>query len=63
MKRGAIRTTDDLIRFYFNRWAYFSDNIGKITEYGVKITSRLTDITLNRMLSLMDEAWRDNEKN
>ena len=63
MRRGAIRTQDDLIKFYFNRWAYFSDNIGKETRYGTKITEQLVHITLKRMLVLMTEAWGDNETN
>ena len=43
-----------LISFYEEQLQKFLDNIGGITEYGVKITPRLIKITMHRYSQLME---------
>jgi len=45
---------DWLISFYEEQIQKFLNNIGGITEYGVKITPRLIKITMSRYSQLME---------
>jgi hypothetical protein len=56
--RRTLRTDLDIIKFYFERYRYFKENIGRKTKHGVLITHRLVEITLERLLQLMDKEWR-----
>ena len=53
----AIRTKGDIIKFYFERYRFFNNNIGHKTDYGTLITQKLVDITLKRLLKLMEKGW------
>jgi hypothetical protein len=53
----AIRTKGDIIKFYFERYRFFRDNIGLYTDYGTLITQKLVDITLIRLMQLMEQEW------
>ena len=46
---------DWLISFYEEQIQKFLNNIGGITEYGVKITPRLIKITMHRYSQLMEK--------
>ena len=56
--RRTLKTDLDIIKFYFDRYQYYIENKGTITEYGVLITENLIKITLERLLQLMNEEWR-----
>ena len=45
---------DWLISFYEEQLQKFLDDIGGITEYGVKITPRLIKITMHRYSQLLE---------
>jgi len=53
----AIRTKGDIIKFYFERYRFYKNNIGLITDYGTLITQDLVDITLHRLMQLMENEW------
>jgi hypothetical protein len=53
----AIRTKGDIIKFYFERYRFYRNNIGLITDYGTLITQKLVDITLKRLIELMENEW------
>jgi len=44
-----------LVLFYERQLRLFLDNIGSITEYGVKITPRLIKITMLRYSQLLEK--------
>ena len=46
---------DWIISFYEKRLSYFLNNIGGITEYGVKITPRLIKSTMYRYSQLREK--------
>ena len=46
---------DWLISFYEEQLQKFLDNMGGKTEYGVKITPRLVNITMHRYSQLMEK--------
>ena len=56
-KSRSLRTNLDVIKFYFERYRYFKNNIGQITEYDVLITHQVVRITLERLLQLMEKEW------
>ena len=45
---------DWIISFYKKRLLHFLNNIGGVTEYKTKITSRLVKTTMNRYQQLLD---------
>ena len=53
----ALRTKGDVIKFYFERYRFFKDNISHRTDYNTLITQQLVDITLKRLLELMENEW------
>jgi len=58
MPNRALKTNLDLIKFYYNQYSYFAKNKGKTTINGTKITDKLIQVTLKRMLELMGKEWK-----
>ena len=54
-----LRTQLDVIKVYWSQYKYFSENIGSVTEHNVLINNRLVDITLKRLLELLELEWSD----
>jgi len=46
---------DWLISFYEKQLQKFLDDIGGLTEYGVKITPRVIKVTMNRYSQLLEK--------
>jgi len=57
--RRTLRTELDILKFYYSRYRYFSENIGSTTEHGILITHKLVRVTLERLLQLMKKEWSD----
>ena len=55
----ALKSQLDIIKCYFDLYLYFRDNVGNKTEHGVLITNNIVDLTLKRMLKLMEKEWRN----
>ena len=54
----ALKSNLDVIKCYFETYLFFKENVGKTTEHGVLITQRVVDLTLKRLLKLMEKEWR-----
>ena len=56
----ALKSNLDVIKCYFETYLFFKENIGKTTEHGVLINQRMVELTLKRLLKLMEIEWRGN---
>ena len=59
MPNRALKTNLDLIKFYHSRYRYFVTHKYQTTKHGIKITDELIQVTLRRLLELMDNEWKD----
>lgn len=52
-----LKSRNDVIKYYFQMYHFYKNNIGEKSDFGGVITQSLADSCFTRMLELMEKEW------
>tara|TARA_Y100001963_G_scaffold160235_1_gene269328 strand:- start:9532 stop:9714 length:183 start_codon:yes stop_codon:yes gene_type:complete len=52
-----LKSRNDVIKYYFQMYNFYKNNIGEKSEFGGEITQSLADSCFKRMIELMEKEW------